>query len=228
MNKIILFISILFISFSLVAQNEVAEKMKKSDKIVFNCFMDIWQNALKNAALEAYNPGISYSTFQDNPIGNSHFSIAYGLGFSFHNMYSASFLKYDSLWNSNFVEIDKDIKYKKNKHTFAYLNTPVELRYRAKGKNSFKVSLGFNFGVLLQEHHKYIGDDFMIDKTKHTIKLKEYKHKNIEFYRYSVSARVGYKWFNIFGDYALNSIFKDGKGPNMYPISVGISLIPPL
>jgi hypothetical protein len=231
MRKCIIVMCTLIFSFSLFAQDEQIEtvqKLKKSDRVVFDYFNDFWQGAPSNASVKQYSPGVSYSSFQDYPLGTSNFTLAYGLGFSFHNMRTGSLLGYDSAGVSVFTElnnIQQGIKYKVNKHTFTYLDTPVELRFRSKGKNTFRVNLGFRFSVLLQEHSKYVGDDFR-DNTDHTIKFKEYKHRNFETYRYGVTARIGYKWFNVFGYYSLTNIFKDKKGPEMYPISLGISFIP--
>jgi hypothetical protein len=49
---------------------------------------------------------------------------------------------------------------------------------------------------------------------------------NIEKLRYGVTARVGWKFINLMGFYSLTDLFTKDKGPEIYPISIGISLMP--
>lgn len=44
-------------------------------------------------------------------------------------------------------------------------------------------------------------------------------------YRAAASVRLGYGGFNLFVEYALTSLFKDGKGPELTPFNIGITLI---
>lgn len=44
-------------------------------------------------------------------------------------------------------------------------------------------------------------------------------------YRLAATARVGYGALNLFAEYALTPLFKDGKGPELTPFNVGITII---
>jgi hypothetical protein len=44
-------------------------------------------------------------------------------------------------------------------------------------------------------------------------------------YRLAATARVGYGAWNFFAEYALTSLFKDGKGPELTPFNVGLTII---
>lgn len=44
-------------------------------------------------------------------------------------------------------------------------------------------------------------------------------------YRAAASVRIGYGAWNIFAEYSLTPLFKDGKGPELTPVTVGLTLI---
>lgn len=44
-------------------------------------------------------------------------------------------------------------------------------------------------------------------------------------YRVAATARLGYGAWNLFAEYSLTSLFKDGKGPELTPFNVGITII---
>ncbi len=85
--------------------------------------------------------------------------------------------------------------------------------------------MGFKFGFLVRGHTKYKGDDY-IDGTTQEVIIKKKKLAFMEKNRYGFTGRIGYKWLNLWGYYQLSTLFEKGKGPEMYPISVGITIIP--
>ena len=50
--------------------------------------------------------------------------------------------------------------------------------------------------------------------------------RNLESIRFGPTLRIGYDWFNISAYYSLSKFFVKDKGPEMYPISVGITFTP--
>ncbi|HRY98895.1 MAG TPA: outer membrane beta-barrel protein, partial [Bacteroidales bacterium] len=114
------------------------------------------------------------------------------------------------------------ISYKRNKLTLAYLDFPLE--FRMKTRSGVLASLGFKAGFLINSHTKYRGDDF--GDASQEIRLKIADIANVETYRYGVQARVGYKNVSLYGFYSLSRVFKEGEGPALYPVSVGVSLRP--
>lgn len=213
---------------------EVSSKLKKTDRVIFDIYSDMWQDTPTGISYTPTQRGFGYSSMQDFPLGNSNFSFAIGVGINMHNFYSDGILTTDTNGISEFIPIPKtytdgtetkDISYKINKLTLTYIETPIEFRFRSKGSNTFKVYAGFKFGMLLQEHTKYLGDDF-ISGTDNQIKFKEYKHQNFERFRYGPTIRIGYNMISLFGSYTMTGIFETDKGPGMYPITVGISIMP--
>lgn len=160
--------------------------------------------------------------------GNSNVSLSPGLGLGIHNMFNKSFIKTTNE-SSEFVLITDSIndpyEAKKSKLVVTYLDIPIELRYKSEG--GFRLAAGFKFGFLIHSHTKYKGDDFLgeIDGDPPVI-YKKSKIRFLEKNRYGFMARIGYKWLNLWGYYQLSTLFEEGNGPEMYPISIGLTLIP--
>lgn len=56
-------------------------------------------------------------------------------------------------------------------------------------------------------------------------KSKDRGDFNINPFRYGATARFGYKGINLFGTYYFSTFFKDSRGPEMYPFTIGIGLM---
>jgi hypothetical protein len=130
-----------------------------------------------------------------------------------------------------------DVDYKNNKLALVYIDLPLEFRFRTKNQGQkFKVALGFKVGYLLSSHTKYRGDDVSLNYinnswglvSEETVKTKTYKVPNLESYRMGPTLRIGWGWVNVSAYYSLTKLFKKGKGYEMYPISVGLTITPPI
>jgi hypothetical protein len=87
-------------------------------------------------------------------------------------------------------------------------------------KNRFYISGGAFGGVRLGSHTKI---KYRIDGKKE--KLKTPGHYSLQDYKYGLMVRAGYRWVNVFATYELTPFFKEGKGPELTPVTFGISLI---
>ena len=92
-----------------------------------------------------------------------------------------------------------------------------------KIKNQFKISAGFKFGILATGKSKFIGSLYNQDEE---YRIKYLKIDNLEKYVYSVTLRIAYKSVHIFGAYQFNDTFKNGYGPEIKPLSIGIGVRP--
>jgi hypothetical protein len=206
----------------------VNEETKKKFTIGLDVFTDIWQDTPPPTELETgtINPGVNIFGTYNYMFGESNVSLSPGFGLGIHNMFNKSFIETTDE-SSEFVlitdSIDDSYSFKKSKLVVTYLDIPIELRYKSKG--GFRLAAGFKFGFLIHSHTKYKGDDFL-GETNDLVKYKKGKIKFLETNRYGVIARIGYKWLNLWGYYQLSTLFEKGNGPEMYPISIGITLIP--
>ena len=79
---------------------------------------------------------------------------------------------------------------------------------------NFRFYMGFKGGYLVNSHTKFRDDES---------KIKVYNIKNLLTYRYGPTVRIGFKKVAIHAFYSLTSIFEEGKGPEIYPFSVGLT-----
>ncbi len=226
MKLLITFILLLSVNFLFCQNNDKSElKIFSDDNLIVDLNYESWINKPSNVTLKPYSSGINIS-YLDNFIGeHSNICLAAGLEISSNNFFIDATPELNA-GVVTFVNIPYSINYKKNKLTTTYLEIPFELRFRTnKSKRedkSFKIFLGFKVGYLISNHLKYKGDAF--DGSGKKIKIKQYNIDNIEKYRYGVTARIGYGKFNITGFYPLTKLFEKDKGPDITPVSVGLSL----
>ena len=248
MKKIILSIAIMMLFINSYAQRETTkvlkddtlrfpkDKNKGKDIIVFDLYSDIWKGTPNNISVRTIDQGIDFYLMTNHPIGTSNFSLAYGLGISSHNFYSDGMpvLEKDASGNPTGKTIfetlgshyQATVNYKTNKLNLTYLDLPIELKFKTRDAHNrqFKFSVGFKIGYELSDHTKYVGDD-VLEGTTDEVTIKKGNIKNINNWNYGVTARIGKGMFNLFGYYSLSKIFNN-DGPQMYPISVGISITP--
>ena len=96
---------------------------------------------------------------------------------------------------------------------------PLLIEFQIPVSDQYKriyFSAGIIGGVKLGSH----------TKVKHfSYKEKVHDDLNINPFRYGATFRIGYKNINLFGTYYNTSFFKEGKGPEIFPFTIGIGLI---
>lgn len=230
MKKITLAIISFFIigySFSQV----VSETTIRKFNIGVGVSTDIWQGLAPGMESRTINQGAQVFGMYNYRFKESNAYFAGGIGVSMHNLYSNSYIvdvKADSI---DFRAIPDNIGYKRSKISLAYIDVPLEFRLRTA--KQFRFAIGFKFGFNVNAHTKYVGNRYALDENGDAqeldgvnVKEKEKDIKQIETWRYGPTFRMGYKWFNLTFYYQLSNVFKVDKGPELYPISVGIAVIP--
>lgn len=219
MKKLFVLITGLFIISTGFSQEYQVAQGKFSTGIAI--YTDIWQGLPEGVDSRTINQGVSYFLMYNHRFAESNFSGALGVGMGHHNLYSNSILGIDSTGRSVFSPI-VNTDYKKSKISLAYIDFPVELRFKSKKK--FVMAVGFKAGLNVDSHTKYKGDNFA--GLQEPVKIKSKNLDNIETWRYGITGLIGYKWINVVFYYSLSKVFEEDRGPEIYPISVGISLRP--
>lgn len=209
---------------------EVKEKINKAkDRFVFDININQALREKENGFdLKGFSAGFGTYFMYDVVIKESPISIAPGIGVAVDNYrHNSQIVFTDSA--TNFVPFPDSIGYKKSKLGLTYVDIPLELRYRSKPNNKnqqWKLAVGFKFGFLVRSKWKYKGPDYRDIRmdTDENIKFKEFGIPNLERFRYGVTARGGYGPFNLHFYYSLSDIFEAGKGPEITPITFGISI----
>lgn len=87
-------------------------------------------------------------------------------------------------------------------------------------ENRFYFSAGPYMGYRLSSHTKI---KYRIKGKKE--KLKVPGHYSLHDFKYGIMARAGYRWINFFAICELVPLFIKGKGPELTPVTFGITLI---
>ncbi len=113
------------------------------------------------------------------------------------------------------------LEMKKNKLNVAYIKVPVILEYQVPVKNrKLYVNAGIFGSIRAWSKQKQV---YFIDGTKY--KDKKVDDFQLASFRYGFSAGAGYGDVGLFVEYSMVPLFKDGSGPEMYPIMVGLRLV---
>lgn len=219
MKKILLFILALLLV-SVTFGQKIGESTIKRFSMGLDFYTDIWLNKPPEIDTRAINQGISAFGMYNYPFGESDFSIAIGVGVGFHNMYTKGMIEDIKADTITFIPIPDSIDYKKYKLGLSYFDIPLE--FRLKTENKLRFAIGFKVGFLMDGKTKYKGDR----DDGELVTIKERQVNNLFNYRFGPTIRIGYDWFNVYAFYQVTKVFEPGRGPESYPLSIGITLLP--
>ncbi|MEN8227175.1 MAG: outer membrane beta-barrel protein, partial [Bacteroidota bacterium] len=158
-------------------------------------------------------------------LGTDKVGIATGLGFEFinYNFDGQNSIRKDDV-TGNIVEYVPDYagNITKSKMNITYMTAPLLLEFQIPaGKKRIHISGGVIGGVKLWSN----------TKMKYTISSEKSKEKakgdyNLSPLRWGFTARVGYRALNLYANYYMMPLFKEDQGPELYPFSIGLALIP--
>jgi len=171
----------------------------------------------------AKSVSISLNFFEQYiPIAKEKFGISTGLGFEF-NKYALD-RDYTILTNkdSTFGFQDSTIVLEKNLFKSEVLNWPVmlETNLGKDAKHSFHLAVGGMLSYRLGAKTKQI-----FNQANEEYKVKNRTDYNTNPFLFSLVARVGYGGFTVFANYSLTPMFENNEGPELYPFTVGVSLV---
>ncbi len=169
------------------------------------------------------------------PIKGHHFGFVTGFGTEWNNYELKHNVKLNpdgggfvhssvDEFNENYTwgEVDTVLNYSKNRFKTWFINAPLLLVLNTGNhKNkSFHLSVGAILGFNLQTKMKY----------KYWLNGEEKKDKdkerfNTNPFRVSATVRGGVGRFNLFATYSLTPLFENGSGPELYPFTVGLTLL---
>lgn len=127
----------------------------------------------------------------------------------------------------SFRNLSDTTHFKKFKVSTAWLELPVELRFSSRPEmdgKSVKVALGVKVGTLLSAWTKGKDQQDRSDNSINDFTVKEKSKRFFNTTRISATGRLGYGHFSLFGSYSLTTLFKEGRGPEMNALSIGLTL----
>lgn len=231
---------------------EIPEKGKKSDEIIeykevkkfkghwsgfelgINGFMDKNQSMTQTGDIawmdlkqaRSWNTNINFTQYSIG-FGTDKAGLVTGLGLEFNDYHFSNpiTLKVENgvtVVDSSYIQAG--YKVEKTKITMSHLTLPLLLEFQIpmgeKRKDRIYISAGVIGGVRLGSHTKVVYDDGSRHKDKNRGDF------NIATLRYGLTARIGYKGIRLFANYYPVQLFEKDKGPELYPFSVGLVLVP--
>jgi hypothetical protein len=229
MKRIFILILLTTLLTGAFAQKPTAESIRKRFSLSTTIFNDFWQGVPKDSTNgRLINQGADVHILYNFPMDRkNHLFFFLGAGLGAHNLYHGALIKLDNNKKSYFENIpDKvgssDIKVKKSKLSLTYFDIPFGFRYKAN--NKLHGTLGFKVGWTINDHSKYKGT--ALDGSGMNVKEKSLTLPNITNLHYGPYATFGYKWFGLTAFWQIPAIFDKDMGPQIYPVSVGITLKP--
>lgn len=226
MKKIILVIAFGFFALSSFAQS-VSESTVKHISLGYDLYTSFWLNMPDGVDSRSINQGVNMFAMYDHNLNDKGFSVAAGMGISSENLFvTDSYVSDIHADVVEFTELPAGVGIARSKMNFTYLDIPLELRL--KTDKDFRLGVGFKIGILLDSKTFYKGDAFDENGTNlgYVAIDKNKKINQLEQYRFGVQLRAGYKWVQAFGYYSLNKVFIVDKGPQMSPLSIGVTFMP--
>lgn len=185
----------------------------------FDFFTDINTGSkYENFDLRAINQGFGTYLTYNFPMGDSKHTVSLGAGYTCHNYYMKNaWLAEPYAHSIEFTEATV----KKSKLNFHYMDIPLEVNLRIADK--FKISFGAKVSFLIRANSKAVG--YMYGDG-HKWEVKFNNINAAESIIYSSFARFGYRSVNLYIGYQFTSPFKEGRGPQILPFSIGIGIRP--
>jgi hypothetical protein len=238
MRRVFLSALILCLGFASFAQTDTTRNIRlvspmslpSNDHFLIQIGSATWQNRPDSLTTKGFSRTFNLYLMLDFPFKtNPHFSVALGPGIASDHIFldKRTAAITGTSTNIQFRNVADTSHFKKYKVATAFLEVPVELRFTANpeaGGKSFKMALGAKVGTMLAAWTKGKNLQNRSGSTinDYTEKLKSKRYFNTT--RLSVTGRVGYGHFSLFGSYALTPVFKEGVGPKMNTLSVGLTL----
>jgi hypothetical protein len=147
-------------------------------------------------------------------------NLEYGLTFSWYNYaFQNDVVLEPGAASFAFAESEEELR--KSKLSMTYLTVPLLVNIETNPDNlskSFRISAGVTGGYRIASRTK--------TKSEEKRKVKQRDDFNLNDFRYGPMVRIGYGWFNVYGQYALSELFADGEGPVTNPVTIGLSFRP--
>jgi hypothetical protein len=173
------------------------------------------------------NSGISYN-FNINfaQLGlrlSSNSGIVAGLGLEFNNYYFDGNNNIMKDENGVIVEYDAGadgITLKKSKFSSTYFTAPLLLEFQipVRGHKTVNIAGGVIGGAKLCSSTKMV---YYVSNDKQKIKGKN--DYSMNYLRWGPTARIGYEHFQLYGTLYLTGLFQKDRGPELYPLQVGMA-----
>ncbi|MCU4166204.1 outer membrane beta-barrel protein [Carboxylicivirga caseinilyticus] len=183
-------------------------------------FMDLNQGKAVTFSINFLQYNIALQRNKNN------LGLVMGSGISWYNYRTDSpyyFQKNPVTNDTEGIPVPDGISVSKNKIESTFINFPLLLEWQLPSSNDanrFFISAGPYAGFRLWGRTKMVyheGGSRQKEKSKQDI--------NVNPFQYGVMVRLGYRFIKLYGSYNFSTFYSTNKGPELYPYTVGITLL---
>ena len=150
-----------------------------------------------------FSYGLKGGFIKDIPLNNRrNFVIGIGLGYAYNNYYTNLFVS-ETESGLEYIVLDSDVSYKRNKLDTHVIEMPIEFRWRTSTPSDYKfwrIYGGMKLGYVVGSRSKFVSNSTKIS----------FSNSDVRNFRYGVMLNIGYSTFNVHAYYALSNLFNDG------------------
>lgn len=196
------------------------DSLYREDQFYFGFTYNALQQKPAGLSQKKFSVGLSTGFLRDMPINTDRtIAIASGLGFSY-NSYNQNLFISGSGQAPDYIIIDSETAYNKNKFTRLLVDVPIEFRWRTSTYESYKfwrIYGGLKFSYLLYSKSVFADAES---------KIVVLNNKDFNKFLYGLYISAGYNTINVYAHYGLNSLFKsakiEGENIDMKALNIGI------
>ena len=169
---------------------------------------------------ESFNFSINFAQFE-LPFKTQYVGFVTGLGFE-HSRFGFKgnyVIDYDE--NSTFGLMDTVKNFSKNQLRAWYFHIPVLLQFNTSEYQSNNIHFAIGIVGAVRMTSKTVQEFDVPGGEQEDVAKRKY---NLNPYKISATARLGYKNIGVFASYSMLSLFENGKTEKAYPLTFGIRL----
>ncbi len=188
-----------------------------------------WANLPDTLSTNGFSRSFNGYVMLDFPFKNNpRMSIALGPGIgSDHILFTKRRVGIKELAPTlQFTNVQDTNHYKKTKLATVYVEAPIEFRYNSDPEkdNGFKWAVGVKVGALINAHTRNTKWQSRSGTMLNDYVMKETSNRFFNRTRLVAQARVGVGHFSLYGSYQLTTVLKDGFGPAVRPLTIGLTI----
>lgn len=150
-----------------------------------------------------FSYGLMGGFIKDVPLNRRrNLGIGVGLGYAYNTYYTNLFVNQTEN-GLEYIVLDSDVSYKRNKLDSHVIEIPIEFRWRTSTPSDYKfwrIYAGMKLGYIIGSRSKFVSNSEKIS----------FNNSDIRNFRYGVLLNIGYSTFNVHVYYALSNLFNDG------------------
>ena len=169
---------------------------------------------------ESFNFAFNIAQFE-LPFKTQYVGLVTGLGFEHSRFGFKNNYVLDYNENSTFGVMDTTKNFSKNQLRAWYFHVPVLLQFNTSKYHSNNIHLAVGVVGAVRMTSKTVQEFDVHGGEQEDIAKRKY---NLNPYKLTATARLGYKNIGVFANYSMLSLFEEGKTEGAFPLTFGIRL----